>query len=110
MSRYKINAGEFRHPIIIQRLIGIQDSYGQETEKWIDVYSVHANINPIAGREFFAAERNNSEVSHKIRIRFLENITPSMRVAYQNRVFTITSVINEYERNKVLLLMCKELI
>lgn len=105
-----MQAGELRNRITIQKQVSTQDSFGQQVETWTDIATVWSNINPIAGREFFAAETVNSEITHKIRIRFRSDITPDMRVVYQSRMFFIQTVINEYEKNTVLQLMCKELV
>ena len=105
-----MNPGNLRNRIIIQRQITTQDSFGEQQEEWNEVDTVWASINPIAGREFFAAETVNSEITHKIRIRYRNDIKPDMRVFYNGRAFRITTVINEFERNKMLQLMCKELI
>ena len=32
-----------------------------------------------------------------------------MRILYKDRIFNIVSVINEYEKNAILQLMCREL-
>ncbi|SHF16394.1 phage head closure protein [Caloramator proteoclasticus] len=104
----KIN--DLRHRITLQKLEMVQDSYGQATENWVDVVTVWAAVNPISGREFFQAETINSEVTHKILIRYRKGVEPSMRVKFKDRIFTILSVINFQEKNEALQLMCKELI
>lgn len=105
-----MNAGELRHKITIQKLENSQDSFGQPVENWPDVVTVWASVNPIVGKEFFAAETVNSEVTHRIRMRYKSGITPSMRVKFKDRFFSIKSVINYQERNIELQLMCRELI
>ncbi len=52
-----MQAGELKNKITLQKLVGVQDAFGQESEQWVDVCRVWANINPIAGREFFEAEK-----------------------------------------------------
>jgi SPP1 family predicted phage head-tail adaptor len=105
-----MNPGELRHRITIQKLVNTQDTFGQPVEQWSDVVTVWASVNPIVGKEFFAAETVNSEVSHKIRIRYKQNITPDMRIKFKDRYFSIQSVIDYQERNIELQLMCKELV
>lgn len=105
-----MNPGQLRHRIIIQKQITTQDNFGEQYEEWNDITTVWANINPISGREFFAAETVNSEITHKVRLRYREDIKPDMRISYKGRIFRIESVINEFEKNKVLQLMCKELL
>ncbi|MDU4979399.1 MAG: phage head closure protein [Clostridium celatum] len=110
MSRYRINPGELRHRITIQKLNNSQNEYGEVSELWEDILNVRAGIYPISGKEFFAAETVNSEISHKVKIRYIEGIMPNMRIKFNNRIFSIESVINFQERNIELQLLCKELI
>lgn len=100
-----MNPGELRHKIKFQ----IQD-LEQESEVWNDVFSCWANVNPISGREYYQAETVNSDLTHRIRLRYRKGITPDMRILYRDRIFYIVSVINEYEKNYALQLMCRELI
>lgn len=81
-----------------------------EDEDWKDIATTWANINPISGKEYYSAETINSDLTHKIRLRYRKGITPDMRVIYNDRIFYIISVINEYEKNTMLQLMCRELI
>lgn len=112
VRRYRINPGEYRHIITIQKKTDIQNEYGEEIEEWADVVTTRAGLYPISGKEFFAAETINSEVTHKVNIRYIPNkvITPDMRVKFGDRTFHINSVINFQERNVELQLMCKELV
>lgn len=110
MSRYRINPGELRHRITIQKLDNSQNEYGEASELWEDILNVRAGIYPISGKEFFAAETVNSEITHKVKIRYIEGIMPNMRIKFNNRIFSIESVINFQERNIELQLLCKELI
>lgn len=110
MSRYRINPGELRHKITIQKLNNSQNEYGEVSELWEDILNVRAGIYPISGKEFFAAETVNSEITHKVKIRYIEGITPNMRIKFNNRIFSIESVINFQERNIEIQLLCKELI
>ena len=99
-----MNPGELKHRITFQ----VQD-LEQEDEVWKDILSTWANINPISGKEYYSAETINSDLTHKIRLRYRRGITPDMRILYKDRIFNIVSVINEYEKNAILQLMCREL-
>ncbi|WNF31640.1 phage head closure protein [Aeribacillus composti] len=112
MKKYRINPGEYRHIITIQQKTKIQNDYGEEIEDWVDLVTTRAGIYPISGKEFFAAETVNSEVTHKVNMRYIPNkhISPDMRVKFGDRYFHIESVINFQEKNVELQLMCKELV
>lgn len=110
MTRYRINPGELRHIIIFQKLLNTQNDYGELTGQWNDVLTTRAGIYPISGKEFYAAETVNSEVSHKVNIRYMKGLSPDMRIKFGDRFFSIISIINFQERNIELQLLCKELI
>jgi SPP1 family predicted phage head-tail adaptor len=113
MTRFRINPGEFRHIITFQKKSDGQNSYGEVSKNdsdWTNVVTVRAGIYPISGKEFYAAETVNSEVSHKVNLRYIPGITPDMRIKFGARTFKIFSVINFQEKNIELQLLCKELI
>lgn len=110
MSKYRINAGKYRHVIVIEKLDKNKNKYGEPTNKWIEFLQVRAAIYPISGREFFLAEKVNSEVTHKINIRYIKGLTPDMRIKFGDRLFSIISIINFQERNTELQILTKELL
>lgn len=100
-----MDPGKLNHRITFQ----IQNLDSEE-EEWNDIVTTWASINPISGREYYQAETINSDLTHKVRLRYRKGITPDMRILYKDRIFNIVSVINEYEKNAILQLMCRELI
>jgi SPP1 family predicted phage head-tail adaptor len=110
MTKFRINAGSYRHIIVFQKISSTRNSYGESANEWTDVFKTRAGIYPISGKEYFTAETVNSEVSHKVNTRFVNGITPDMRILFNDRVFRILSVINFQEVDKELQIMCKELI
>lgn len=109
-----IDVGKMRHRITFQAFAGNQDDYGDPLQaddaNWEDVATVWASIDPISGREFYAAEQSQSEVSHKVRCRYRSDLTTAMRIKYGKRKFDIISIIDWEERHESLLIMCKELV
>lgn len=109
-----IDPGKMRHRITFQSFTGLQDDYGDplqsDDSNWDPVATLWAAIDPISGREFYAAEQSQSEVSHKIRCRYRSGLTTAMRIKYGKRIFQIVSIIDWEERHESLLIMCKELV
>lgn len=107
-----MQAGKLSHRIKLQQMTGAggQDSTGQPQETWTDVAEVWAAVEPIRGREYFAAQQVNAETTHRVRIRYLVGVTPMMRILFGARVLRIEAVINVDERNRELQLMCVEVV
>lgn len=106
--------GKMRHRITFQEFDGESDDYGDPLETddshWEPVATAWAAIDPISGREFYAAEQSQSEVTHKVRLRYRSGLTTAMRIYLGSRRFKIISIIDWEERHESLLIMCKELV
>ena len=109
-----IDPGKMRHRVTFQSFSGVVDSFGDplqgDDSQWADVTTLWAAIDPVSGKEFYAAQQSQSEVSHKVRCRFRSGLTTAMRIKYGSRLFKILSVIDWEERHESLLIMCKELV
>lgn len=99
-----------QHRITIQKCVRVIGSDGIAEESWQHHATVWASIEPLRGREYLQSMTVNTEVSTRIRIRYQPDITSSMRVMYNARIYNILSVINLKERNRELELMCAEVI
>lgn len=109
-----IDAGKRRHRVTFQRFTGVQDGFGdplyREDANWEDVATVWASLNPVSGREFYAAQQSQSEVSHKLDCRYRAGLDTAMRVCLGSRRFQIVSILDWEERHESLLILCKELV
>lgn len=109
-----IDPGKMRHRITFQSFTGTTDSFGDplsaDDSNWKNEATLWAAIDPISGKEFYAAQQSQSEVSHKVRCRYQSGLTTAMRIKFGARKFKIISIINWEERNESLLIMCRELV
>lgn len=109
-----IDPGKMRYRITFQRFTGALGDFGDpllaDDDNWEDEVTLWAAIDPLSGREFYAAEQSQSEVSHKIRCRYRGGLTTAMRIKYGSRKFKIISIIDWEERHESLLILCKELV
>lgn len=105
-----MRAGTLRHRVTLQDRAKARDDLGAEIIVWVDIATVWGAVEPISGREFFDAQALNAEVTTLIRIRYLNGVVPTMRVAWSGHTYNILSVIEPETRRRELHLMCKELL
>lgn len=105
-----MRAGELRDRITIQQVAETRSDSGAIVQTWPDVATVWAAIEGLEGREFFAAQELNAQVTSKIAIRYLAGIVPKMRVVFGARTFDIQAVIDPDGRRRELQLMVVEVI
>lgn len=107
-----MDSGKLRHKVSLQSLVegspNLKPS-GEPDAVWTDVLTnVSASIEPLRGRELFAAQEHHSEVTTRIRIRYRDGVTAAQRVKFGTRVLNILAVLNREERDIELELMCSE--
>lgn len=103
-----MNAGELRHPIVIQTRATTVDSYGGQETTWTNFASLFAAVEPLSGRELLNAQSFRSGVTTRIRSRYVPDVNAAMRVVYGSRVFEIAAVLNVNERGREMHLICSE--
>ena len=109
MTLFKINAGKYRHPIIIQELVENQNEFGEMTSDWQDFKKVKAGIFPFTAKELMTSESIVNEASHKVHIRYIDGVTAEQRIMFGNRIFQIVSSPIDFQfMHKELQLLCKE--
>ncbi len=104
-----IRAGSLKHQITIQENTGVTNASGEIVQDWTDFATIRASILPLSGKELITAQQVASEITHKVRIRYLPDICAKQRIVFGCRIFEIVSVINTGEGNRELEILCKEL-
>jgi len=101
---------KLRNRVTIQQNQPTINAFGEETEEWVDFATVWASVEPLKGREFFAAQKENAETTVRIIIRYRSEFTADMRIKFGNKVYEINAIIDLEERHMELQLMCQELL
>lgn len=108
MTKYSNNAGSYRHPITFQKQSTTENDYGEHVPQWDDVITVKAGIYPVSGKDYISAVQVNSEITHKVNLRYVPGLSADMRVKFGTRLFTIVAIMNFQEKDRELQLVCKE--
>ena len=106
-----MRSGRLDKRVTIQQLVTgspTQNAGGEQEDVWTTVHTVWASVRPLRGRELFAAQQINSEISSTVQIRYRAGITSKMRLSYDGRLFDILAVVNPDERNEQLVLSVRE--
>lgn len=99
-----------RHLVGIQRPV-TQVVDGHELERWVSYADeVWASIEPLSGREFFAAQQVQADVTHRVRIWYLAGVKSDMRVVTSDSraLQLVGPPIDPDELHVELVLMCRE--
>jgi SPP1 family predicted phage head-tail adaptor len=105
-----LRSGKLRRRLEIQRVIETQGATGEITVTWGTFATVWGSVEPLRGQEFWAAKEQQAQVDTRIRIRYLEGVTPKMQVLDGTRVFLIYAVIDPETRHQEMQLMAQEVV
>ena len=99
-------AGKLDQRISIEAKAVTRNGIGEEIVTWETVAEVCARVEPIRGREWFAAAQMQDATDHRVTIRYRAGITREMRVLWRGEPLDIVSVIDVNARRENLELMC----
>ena len=104
-----MRSGNLRHRVTIQESKETRKGDGSIAVTWEDVGTVWASVRPIRATERIRNNMLESEISHRVEMRYRDDITTKQRILFgTTRYFNIETVINPNERNINLELICRE--
>ncbi len=104
-----MRCGPLRHRVnVLQPTGGSPDAYGQVPPGWSTFATVWARIEPATGRELEFAKSFEATVTHKVIIRYLAGLLPTMQIQYGSRIFAINAILDFEERRRWNTLLCTE--
>lgn len=102
-----MEAGKLNKRITFRAKSATPDTWGQLTNAWTDVFTVWGSVADLSGREFLAAQAQQSEVTTRIIIRKRAGITADMHAACNGTVYNIISSPIDDGQGRQLQIMCK---
>ncbi|SFT04108.1 phage head closure protein [Marininema halotolerans] len=103
-------AAKLNRRVKLMKFEKLVDGSGNPVEDWVLFMEVWAGVEPIRGREYFAAAAVQSETMIRVRIRYRSGVNAGFRVHYDDRVLDVVGVIDPYDKHQELELMCKEVV
>ena len=88
-----IAAGEMTERITFQQRSVTKNGLGEEVVTWADVATVWAEVRPLRGREFYAANQTQQVVDVRFVIRKRSGLTVDQRLLWKSTPYDITGLI-----------------
>lgn len=105
-----MRAGELRHRIAFQSKTRSKGTRGGPSESWATIITLWGAIMPLKGDEIINADMRNSEITHKIKIRYTSSVDAKGRALFGSRIFQLYEVLNIDERNREMQIGAKEIL
>jgi len=103
-----IASGAMRERVIPQAKSVTRNSIGEEVVTWSDLvtstsdHAVWAEVTPLRGREFFAANSEQYACDVRIRIRYLSGVQRENRMMWRSEPYDITQIIDQDARKETM--------
>ncbi len=99
-SMLEFSAARATYRIKLQSKSATRNALGEEVVSWIDAitdtadHCVWAEVWPLKGREFFAAQSTQYAADVRFRVRYRSGLTREMRVIWGGEPYDITQIVN----------------
>ena len=106
-----MSIGERRHRVLFQTATVSQDAYGEPDQTWSDLATRWALVQPMKGRERFAANQVQADVDHRIVCRYdstLASLGPGDRASWNGHTYDIKSIIWRDHTQKEMEILAEE--
>lgn len=103
-----MRAGKLRHRLSVQKPVETRNAYGEPVPSWETFATVWGSVEPLRGREMWAAKEKEARIDVRIRTRYLSDVTAKMRIIHGSHTYEIVSIIDIEMAHKELQLMCYE--
>jgi SPP1 family predicted phage head-tail adaptor len=108
-----MNPGDLRHRIEIQTNTPTRDPNQGEVASWATTSTVWASVQTLTGKKLEIARQIDAEATVEVRMRYCgsggsANVTVDNQLLFGARVLEPFLIVNEHERNIMLLVQCKE--
>ncbi len=88
-----IAAGKLDQRVTFQQKSVTKNAIGEEVVSWIDFATVWAEVRPVRGAEFYAANQMQQTLDMRVFVRQRADLTNDMRMIWKAQPYDITGLI-----------------
>lgn len=104
-----IDPGRLRERVTVQQATETRNAIGESTQAWGTYAERWASVDGIAAREFLTSGQQQTEITHRVRMRYVDGMNGTMRILWRNRVLEIASCLEHANRSEHELLCVERL-
>ena len=105
-----MQGGRLRHRVALQSATTAKNAVGEDTRTWATFATVWAAVEVVGGSEYQAQEALHASLTHRVRLRYRDDVTREQRVVWRSRELEIESVEDPDDRRRELHLLCREIV
>lgn len=95
-----IRSGELRERVAIQAPTESRNNLGETTLAWSDFTTRWASVEGVSAREALINGQQDTNVTHKVRMRYVDGLNQKMRLLWRGRTLEIVSLLEHNNRSE----------
>jgi SPP1 family predicted phage head-tail adaptor len=99
--------GQLRERVTVQQPTRTTTDLGESQLSWSTYATRWASVEGVSSREALQFGQQQVEITHKVRMRYLNGLTSQMRLQWRSRTLDVVSVL-EYGNRSEHVLICQE--
>lgn len=108
MAAQFIDAGRLSTELVLEVRSGDADAYGGFSGAWSPIATVWARLEPVSSASLPWAGQSLDEATHRVTMRFRDDVKAGMRFTRDARIFVIRSVTDPDETGRYLFCLTRE--
>lgn len=104
-----IDPGKLRERVTVQQAAENRNRLGETVQTWSTFVERWASVTGISSREFFLSGQQQTEITHRVRMRYVDGLNSTMRILWRGRVLEIASALENATRSEHELLCTERL-
>jgi SPP1 family predicted phage head-tail adaptor len=102
-----IDPGRLRERATIQQATERRNSLGETTLEWATFAERWASVEGVSSREALDLGQVDVQLTHRVRLRYVDGMTQNMRLVWRGRTLEIVSLL-EYGNRSEHVAICRE--
>ena len=99
--------GQLRERVTVEQPTRTTTDLGESQLSWSTYATRWASVEGVSSREALQFGQQQVEITHKVRLRYLDGLTSQMRLQWRSRTLDVVSVL-EYGNRSEHVLICQE--
>lgn len=95
-----IDPGRLRERITIQQATETRNALGESVQSWATFAERWASVEGLSSREVLLTGQQQTEITHRVRLRYVDGFKGTMRILWRSRVLEITSLLEHNNRSE----------
>jgi SPP1 family predicted phage head-tail adaptor len=95
-----IDPGKLRERVTIQQAVETRNELGESQQAWGTWKTVWASVEGLSSREALFSGQQQTDITHRVRMRYVDGLSQNMRLLWRDRVLEIVSLLEHNNRSE----------